>query len=494
VRFSFKVSDIISDQINESDRMGILFKAKLEDAHAIKTLSEIIKYINSESCVIVSSESERIDIVVSAADTNQVGKFCLNNFRACKIPTDDVIFGLDFSKLYDGLKSVKKKTLLTFYMTSENSSNLMVEITSATGGGKDTISIGTQKTKKISLKADGKYDRRTKVQTTEFQTLCKNLKNVNSQIAVTSSKRSIKFTYDKGQIHSRTTEFTEGSDDEEDEDSDEETTSVSNVIQYQEMFQSRQIIKLNKISAMSKYMTFNTGSKKPLKLSFDISNIGSGEIYIRSVETMSQREVIQKELKRNKDSPSSSPRKEPTTRLKFKDGESDTKYSGRSSSDEPSNELRDSDLSGDSDSDSRDENERETDISQLDFDNATSEESYVNGHGSLENQDKDLNRNSPLKSQNENGNGYENNLGKDNNHTNTAVSQVVGNEGSRTEVRKSRVRILESPEFSPNKNSNSSPRVSGKLKSLLKRTTSPETGSETSFSLIESYDSCEIAE
>lgn len=261
--------------------MTILFKAKTNDAYYIKILIELLQNNIKIGCFVIDKNGIHLNMynsseTIAISLTLHADKF---NIYTCKFKKPKVI-GINLDHFHKMIKSIKKNDSIVFTLTNTNENELHAKIIPKdTSCRTQEITLIISEIQLYDLILPKDYDKHNIIKSNEFQSTCKELSNIDSNIVLFSKKHYIKFYSNRG-THKKGAIFGEiDEDDDEDDDTDE----------YKQTYSSEFLLKICKISGLYKNLQVFIEEDNPLLIKSQIGNIGDISVYIKS------NELIQKE-------------------------------------------------------------------------------------------------------------------------------------------------------------------------------------------------------
>jgi hypothetical protein len=171
------------------------------------------------------------------------------------------------------LKTVKKKDSLELLIYANQPTDLRINVVPKENNRVTTSYVKIQNTQNIAIDLPDEYDKPIIVDSSEFQKMCRGLSNISNITRVMVKKSVIIFSTDAGGVMKRSTQF--GEIDEDDDEKDDE-------YRYSEDFNTEQLIKITKISALNKNMQVYVKNDNPILFRSLVGNIGKISIYVKS--------------------------------------------------------------------------------------------------------------------------------------------------------------------------------------------------------------------
>jgi DNA polymerase III sliding clamp (beta) subunit (PCNA family) len=253
-----------------------IFKCKTPNAFQIKVLIDLLSVSLQKASFEVTDEGIKMSYIVSnhskIFDVFLDAKyFDIYKFKA----ENNIDLGLTLSDFNRLLKSIKKKDILELFVHDENSQRLGIcTIPSTLDKSRvTTTEMTVQKIQNLEIELPEGYQRFITVPASDFQQMCKDLKNIgNNTITVISSGFSIAFSCKADSIMSRTVQFGDPNEsDEEDE-------------VYEQTFQTEQFTNIQKIAGLCDKLQIYRKMGLPLLIKANIGPTSHVSIYINSNE------------------------------------------------------------------------------------------------------------------------------------------------------------------------------------------------------------------
>lgn len=250
--------------------MPIVFKAKTDQGHQFKILSELLQNNIKLACFEIDESGIRLrtmgenQTILIDLDLKS-DHFSIFNFKL----DAPLIMGIQVAFFYRMVKNVKKKDSIELFIDSEHMSELGIKIIPKEGDRITTSTVKIQNIQNISIELEDEYKKPVIVKSTDFQKLCKEI-TISSTTQITTCGSLIKFTVNSGEVMKRCSEF--GERDEDDDESE----------QYEEDFETEKLIKIAKLSGFSSNINIYSKNGYPLMFKSAIGTLGEIKIYIKS--------------------------------------------------------------------------------------------------------------------------------------------------------------------------------------------------------------------
>jgi hypothetical protein len=169
------------------------------------------------------------------------------------------------------VKNMKKKDVIEIYILKSKPDCLGVKIIPNNSNKITNSFIQIHLIQNILIDKPEEYKYSVLIDTNDFQKMCKDMNIINNDIEIISGKSFIKFECKMDNVYSKDVVFG---------DFDE------NQIIHRDIFELDRLIKIIKISGLSKYCNIYLTPNVPLKFKVAIGCIGSLNIYVKSKQQM----------------------------------------------------------------------------------------------------------------------------------------------------------------------------------------------------------------
>lgn len=254
-----------------------LFVAKTADGHCLKILAELLSPNLQTADLMLSKDGIKLLSEDDSSKMKILFDLCLDQAKfqpfVYKFTEEVYPIGLNLKHLHDMLKNVKKRDSVELSIDDDRITDLNIQIIPK------ELSPVTRCSIKIKPSQISELDdlpvlpqRGVLIQSTEFQKMCKSFIKINTIVLIEAKQRSIKFSCSDNGLIDRSSEFGEtiGLDDGDDE------------VIYSEKFETEQILKISKISGLSKTIQVYFANGQPIKFKSDVGNSGTISVYVNS--------------------------------------------------------------------------------------------------------------------------------------------------------------------------------------------------------------------
>ena len=272
---------------------SFLFKAKTTDAHALKTLVELLSHIIKVACFEINTEG----IFLRMTDSHQrilidssLQKKNFNFFYFHKTEEKPSInMGINLSHLHKMMKSIKKRDSIELYINKTNGPlELCLKILPKTDERVTISTIKIQNIENISIELPNPYSHSILVNSNEFSKMIKDMLNISSILHIKAQKYFMKFYSDISSVFSR--EVILGNYEESAKESS--SSNESHTYLYQETFDSEYLSKCLKISGLSTYLNLHFEHQMPLNISSKIGNVGEISLFLKSKRHLEEEKYL----------------------------------------------------------------------------------------------------------------------------------------------------------------------------------------------------------
>jgi len=260
--------------------MTIIFKAKTTEGYSIKICTELLQNNIKTACFEIDKNGIKLRMMdhhrrVLIDIDLQSENFTLYKFKAN--PAEKMFIGVNMTHFHKMVKAIKKKDSMVLFIDDTRPTDLGIKVVPKENNRITTSYIKIQEIQNLDIDLPTNYGKPVIVPSGEFQKLCKDMNNIGTTINILSKGFYVKFLCNAGSVYSREVVFGEV-DDEDDDDPD------PNVIEneYNEDFDTEQLIRIAKISGLSTNMQMFPKQGQPLLFRSNIGNIGKISIFIKS--------------------------------------------------------------------------------------------------------------------------------------------------------------------------------------------------------------------
>lgn len=255
------------------------FYAKTGDAYIIKILVEILSSYLQEGCFQITQDQ----LLLEASDEQQKINFKLalhfDKFKKSKSNIESRFIGIDLKNMYKLLRSIRKKDIITMFITNDDPDRLGLQIENYETDRISTNYIKIKMIQPIIVQNASNYHGQINIPSKEFQRLCKDMNSLTKVIRVFTNGSQITFYTDEDEEYSGNVTF--GAFDEID---DEENT----LEEYNASFDMKLLQKMVKVTGLSKRISICTKTNEAILFKIDVGTLGELSIYIRSKEQVIQ--------------------------------------------------------------------------------------------------------------------------------------------------------------------------------------------------------------
>jgi proliferating cell nuclear antigen PCNA len=255
--------------------MTIIFKAKISEGYAIKVLADLLQNNLKTGCFEVDEKGIKLRMMDHHRTILIDIHLDCDNFSIYKFNSSEKLFlGINLSHFHKMLKSLKKRDSIQFFILEDSPTDLGIKVIPKENNRVTTSYIKIQNIQNLEIDLPTGYGKPIIIPSGEFQKMCKGLTHISNVTHITSKGSIIRFSSDAGGVMKRYTEFGET------EDMDEELKFDN--YDFQEEFNTEQLLKITKISGFSNILQIFPKNTKPLLFRTTIGNIGKISIFLKS--------------------------------------------------------------------------------------------------------------------------------------------------------------------------------------------------------------------
>lgn len=252
------------------------FRAKTVEAYTIKSLSEVLQNILTDVCFTITKDGIRLLTVDNKDPPHLMVHLMLNAESFDEYHCSRSLnIGINLQHLYKMLKSIKKKDNMVLFIKKASPTLLGITTTQADSGQPVTSNIKIQKLAEIDTPIPNDYKHPVHVPTNTYQKMCKDMQSISNKIKIYAKGTYLRFGCEVEGMYTREVPFGEYLEDTEDDE-------------YEDVFFTKSLNQLIKVSGLNSKMQIYTPPVNtddiPLKVSINTGQLGTLEIYIKSVD------------------------------------------------------------------------------------------------------------------------------------------------------------------------------------------------------------------
>lgn len=261
--------------MEQSDEQ-FLIQIKTIEAHAIKTLVELLQNSLKIGCFVIKKDNISLRMMDSnkkiLIDLDLNAKY-FNYYKYEQSNNDQINIGVNLSHMHKMIKSIKKRDSIEIYIYKETPTKLFIKITPR-DLSKVTIScLKIQNIESLNIDLPDTYHHSVLVSSSEFTKTCKDLLTVSPSLIVKGYPFYIKLKSEIINMFSR--EVTLG------ECRKEDCKNGDDCI-YHEEFDNNFLSKFLKISGLHNNLTLNFQPQMPFQIQSRVGSLGTVSLYIKS--------------------------------------------------------------------------------------------------------------------------------------------------------------------------------------------------------------------
>ena len=277
----------------------IIFRAKSTEAYCIKILAELLANNLKSGCFEIDEDGMKLTMmdnhrkILIDLSLNSI------NFSIYKFNNPEKLFiGLNLSHLHKTLKSLKKKDVIEFFITSEEPTDLNIQVIPKDNARVTTSVMKIQNIQTLDISIPEGYGKPIIISSGEYSKMLKDLGSLGNNIKgniikILSKNRQIEFSCNSAGILKRKVRFGEIDEDIKDELSESKDEC------YNEEFPSDLLSKITKLAGLSTQIQVYIG--KPLLLVSNIGNLGKISVYVKSKSEIESQVISDEEENSDED-------------------------------------------------------------------------------------------------------------------------------------------------------------------------------------------------
>jgi len=265
--------------------MTIIFKAKTREGYTIKVLGELLQSNIKIGCFEIDKDGIKLRMMDHHRRILIDLKLDSDNFSLYRFRREKMYLGINLNHFHKMLKSIKKKDSMVLLIESEHPNDLKIRVIPRENNRVTTSCVKIQAIQNISIDLPTGYGKPIIVPSGEYQKMCKDMGHIGNIINVTSKNFHIRFLCNAGSVYYRDVLFGEYED--SDDDSEEELED-DNELEYNQNFDTEQLIRITKIAGLHINMKIFPKEDLPLLFTSQIGTLGQISIYIKSQEQLEQ--------------------------------------------------------------------------------------------------------------------------------------------------------------------------------------------------------------
>ncbi len=258
--------------------MPIIFKAKTNEGHHLKVLSELLQNNIKTASFEIDSDGIRLRMTDSHRRILINLELASENFQVYKFKGTKMHIGLNLNHFHKMLKSIKKKDSIELFIDSRNSTDLGIKVVPREKNRITNSTVKIQTIQNTYMELPKGYDKPVIVPSIEYQKMCKDMNNIGNTIRVISKGFQVEFKCNTANVYSRGTLFGEIGD----EDDDDDDEDFEDQVEYDQDFDTEQLTRIIKIAGLSSNMQIYPKEGLPLLFKSLVGSLGTIAIYIKS--------------------------------------------------------------------------------------------------------------------------------------------------------------------------------------------------------------------
>jgi proliferating cell nuclear antigen len=247
---------------------------KTNDGHIIKTLFELLQnniksgiyHFDANGITMRQTDSQQKILIDLALKREYF------NLYSVKTPFTN---GLNHTIIYRMLRSIKKKDSISFFIRSDQPSELGIEIVPKEKNRTTTSYVKVQNVQLYDIQLPTGYDSCVIIPSIEYQKMIKDMGNMSNKIKIVNMGSQLKFVCTNDCIYSREVLFGE-------------KTSHPVSEQFEQEFETESLSRISKISGLNSFLQIYQSKNLPLLIKSGVGMLGTISIYIKDNEQIEQ--------------------------------------------------------------------------------------------------------------------------------------------------------------------------------------------------------------
>jgi proliferating cell nuclear antigen PCNA len=258
----------------------LIWKVKTREGYSLKILAELLQNNLKTACFEINNDGIKLCMMDHNASILIDLDLPAENFSVYKYKGENeemkMFLGINLIHFHKMLKTIKKKDSIEFYIDSDSPTDLGIKVIPKENNRVTTSFIKIQNVQNLEIDVPEGYGKPIIVPSGEFQKMCKGLSNISSLTKIISKKFHIRFLSDAGEVMKRETKFgeSEASDSEDDEDQYTE--------EYNDDFDTEQLVRITKLAGLSGTMQIFPKNDNPLLFRTTVGTLGKISVYLKS--------------------------------------------------------------------------------------------------------------------------------------------------------------------------------------------------------------------
>ena len=255
--------------------MGILFKAKTNEAYNIKIMSEILH--NTLKNVPLSITRDTMSSKVIDNNKRLLIDINLNavHFTSYQLNGPDLLFGMNVAHFYKIISSLKKKDTITFLVEDQSPNELQIIVTPREKDHVEISKISIQNIQSLHIEIPDTYKHPVHISSSKFQKMCKDMLNIGKEVHVYGNSDFAIFHCQTPGIYEKQISFGE----EQTEPIDLESPVITHYY-----FETDQLVRISKIASLCNTLYLYLANHSPLMIKTNVGTLGTIALYIKSIK------------------------------------------------------------------------------------------------------------------------------------------------------------------------------------------------------------------
>jgi proliferating cell nuclear antigen PCNA len=250
--------------------MPNIFSAETTQGYSIKLLSEILNNNLTSGFFLITKKGMFCTMMDKDQPTVLINlELNAEGFKTFFLKKE-LHIGINLDHFHKMLKNLKKKDSIELFIDEKNETDLGIRTISKENKKVTTSTIKIHFSQNIEVDIPEGYEKSVKIQSSDFQSMCKSLSQLSKTISVSAIDDLVRFSADKQCMK---TDIDFGSS--KDKDIEE--------FEYTDKFNTEQFTKISKITGLDTYIQIFFRENSPLLIKSFIANLGKISIYLKSI-------------------------------------------------------------------------------------------------------------------------------------------------------------------------------------------------------------------
>jgi proliferating cell nuclear antigen len=256
-----------------------LFYGYTVEAYVFKNLIEVLQNNLKDVCFVFTRDGIYLDAV---DDLNQICvdlKMSAQKFEQWHC-VRTVNVGINLQQLYKIIKSIKKKDVLTLYITHDKPTQLSIKKAPSSGAKNPDVShLTIQSLQMMETSHPSDYTKPHCINTADFQKAIKEMAALSKTINIRGNETLLTLSFSIDGLYGKQVELDQ-------EPTEEELLEGEIAYEFDEAYVSKTLSQFIKLSGLNGKMRVFAEGGSPLKLDIDVGSLGTLSVLIKSRSQM----------------------------------------------------------------------------------------------------------------------------------------------------------------------------------------------------------------